>query len=332
MTIPRSNQIDLSVTPYYHCMARCVRRSYLYGIDSYSGRDYSHRKQWIVDRIKQLSQIFCIDIAAYAVMSNHYHLVLHVDTNTCRALSIEDLLNRWGQIYPNNTKELREKFSNLAKEAAESLKNTFRSFFTDISRFMSCLNEHIARKSNKEDDVKGRFWEGRFKSQALLDEGAILTAMAYVDLNPVRAGLAKTPEESEYTSIYERIKQFTRQSRLKKSNQSNSPPECLMPFMDNRSDKNTIDFELKDYLELVDQTGRILRDDKPGRIPESFAPILDRLNLSPKGWLKMVKGIEKSFYYAVGHAENIRQFVPGYQFRDGKNLKIAEQCYIRNHV
>jgi hypothetical protein len=87
----------------------------------------------------------------------------------------------------------------------EELGEAYRSRLHDLSWLMRTLNEHIARKANAEDGVKGRFWEGRFKSQALLDEKALLAAMAYVDLNPLRAGIAETPEASDYTSIQERI-------------------------------------------------------------------------------------------------------------------------------
>ena len=79
MTHPRSVLISLEITPYYHCMARCVRRAFLCGKDKESGRSFDHRKTWLVRRIKMLAEVFAIDIPAYAVMSNHYHLVLHVD-------------------------------------------------------------------------------------------------------------------------------------------------------------------------------------------------------------------------------------------------------------
>jgi putative transposase len=75
-----------------------------------------------------------------------------------------------------------------------------------LSWFMAQLNESIARAANKEDSVMGRFWESRFKCQVLLDEAAIAACMVYVDLNPIRAGLAASPEESDFTSIQERIR------------------------------------------------------------------------------------------------------------------------------
>ncbi|MFM4720178.1 hypothetical protein ACEUDU_13305 [Aeromonas bivalvium] len=78
MTIARSRQISLEDTLYYHVVSRCVRRAFLCGEDSHSGQTYEHRRQWVVDKLDLLSQVFAIEICAYAVMSNHYHLVLKV--------------------------------------------------------------------------------------------------------------------------------------------------------------------------------------------------------------------------------------------------------------
>jgi REP element-mobilizing transposase RayT len=78
VTYARKSLISLSDTRYYHVVARCVRRSWLWGFDEYAGKDYSHRKDWVIERLQQLSDVFAIQICAFAVMSNHYHLVVHV--------------------------------------------------------------------------------------------------------------------------------------------------------------------------------------------------------------------------------------------------------------
>ena len=85
MTRARKTFLSLNDTPYYHVVARCVRRAWLCGIDEYAGKDYSHRKAWIIERMRELSAVFAIDICAYAVMSNHYHLVVHVDRKRAEA-------------------------------------------------------------------------------------------------------------------------------------------------------------------------------------------------------------------------------------------------------
>ncbi len=80
MTLARNQLISIDDTPYYHIDTRCVRRAFLCGKDKYSGNCYEHRRKLIVDRIKQLASVFNIDVYAYAVMSNHYHLVLKVNS------------------------------------------------------------------------------------------------------------------------------------------------------------------------------------------------------------------------------------------------------------
>lgn len=120
----------------------------------------------------------------------------------------------------------------------------------------------------------------RFKSQALLDEQALAACMAYVDLNPIRAKMAETPEESAHTSARLRITK-AKTTRVK----SNTPcqPQSLMPFVGNPSDNmpHGLPFDLKDYLELLDWTGRCMREDKRGAINQELPPILKRLNRPP---------------------------------------------------
>jgi hypothetical protein len=173
---------------------------------------------------------------------------------------------------------------------------------------MRCMNEHLALKANAEDNCKGRFWEGRFKSQALLDEGALLTCMSYVDLNPIRAGLAETPEGSDFTSIQERIEIYAKQQKAKQG--SEHQPTKLQSFKGTQANNlaKEIDFELSDYLRLVDWTGRAIREDKKGAIPGDLAPILERIGLNPDAWLKSVKYYNRHYFSVLGAIDRIKAY------------------------
>ena len=144
---------------------------------------------------------------------------------------------------------------------------------------MRVVNEKIARRANEEDDCKRRFWEGRFKSQALLDEKALLACMAYVDLNPIRAGVAQTPEDSAHTSIKRRIDALRSSGRV--PDVLAHQPKRLEPFVGNPRQPMpaALAYRVEDYIELVDWTGRQIRDDKRGNIDVGQPPILDRLGI-----------------------------------------------------
>ena len=258
MTTARSKQICLDQTPWYHVTTRCVRRAFICGYDVLSERDFTHRKQWIEDRLLFLVQIFCIDMAAFAVMSNHYHVVLKINRDQALSLDDDAVIERWAQLFPTNPliKRLRVE-GTLDEEDAQRLAEklpVWRTELANISRFMALVNQFIARKSNTEDGCKGRFWEHRFTSQAILDDDALLRTIAYVDLNPVRAGIAATPETSEHTSIERRIRCQGEAAEL---------PTGLLPFSARSAQVQAqtagSGFELPvsfdDYLALLDWTG-----------------------------------------------------------------------------
>ena len=299
----RKSQICLLDTPYYHCVSRCVRRCYLCGVDSYSGQNYEHRRAWVEERLLHLSSVFAIDICAYAVMSNHVHVVLHVDMDKALNWSDKQVLALWHSLYKGTL--LTQQFmrdEELTQSELITLHETiarYRSRLYDISWLMRNLNEHIAREANKEDDCTGRFWEGRFRSQALLDESTVLACMAYVDLNPIRSKIAKTPETSDHTSIQQRIS----------AAQQTKQPHNLFPFVGNpRQDMpKGIAYSLKDYCELVDITGKIIIKNKRGYI-EDNNPILARLGLDSEQWLTLTTEFEQHFCYAAGSEHMMRVF------------------------
>ncbi|MBV7317646.1 transposase, partial [Shewanella sp. NIFS-20-20] len=206
------------------------RRAYLCGEDKFSGKNYDHRRDWVAQLIQRLAQVFAIDVAAFAVMSNHLHVVLRIDIDSVNGWSDRQVVEQWHKLFKGD--ELTQKFAKGAlvePHEVSRLKHTiaiYRSRLCDISWFMRCLNEPIARKANQEDNCSGRFWEGRFTSQALLDDAAVLACMAYVDLNPIRAKEAPTLEQSHYTSIQLRL-----QAAL-----SGQQPASLMQFTGNECD------------------------------------------------------------------------------------------------
>ena len=304
MGYARKNLVSLQDTPYYHCIARCVRRAWLWGRDEYAGKDYSHRKQWVIDRIGQLSSIFAMDVCAYAVMSNHYHLVLYVDAARARSWTQHEVIERWTVLFRAPTliqRWLSAEALEAEQRAAEVIIERWRSRLQDVSWFMRCLNEYLARLANAEDQCMGRFWEGRFKSQALLDEAGLLTAMAYVDLNPVRAGIARTPETSEFTSIQDRI-------RSAKAAENRAGSEiALRRFSDEAAlGKGSIPFALRDYLALIDWSGRSIRAGKRGFIDPSAPPILKRLGIEQDSWGLLMTQRGRLFGRAMGRLDLMR--------------------------
>jgi putative transposase len=210
MALPRSRYVQEGKEGVYHCFSRCVRRAFLYGFDALTHRDFSHRKSWIVDRLRHLVAIFAVEVCAYAIMGNHYHIILRTRPDLVASWSDLDVATRWVALFSRRFR-LRSAKMTSVEEQIRALADCperiaeLRKRLCSLSWFMGQLNEFIARAVNKEDKVKGRFWESRFKCQALLDDAAITACMVYIDLNPIRAELATTPEESDFTSIQQRI-------------------------------------------------------------------------------------------------------------------------------
>ena len=240
---------------------------------------------------------------AWLVMSNHTHLVLRVDADKAAAWSWQKVVKQWHVIYGGNMLSQRflreETLSKAEQKVLQSFAETWRKRLCDISWFMGALNEHIARRANAEDKVSGKYWEARFKSQALLDEQAILACSVYCDLNPIRAQMADTPETSDYTSIQKRIE------AAKKGNVAGKLLRFQGPKI--KLQETGLPCGLQDYIELVEATGRIVRNDKRGSITASQSPILKRLKIDPDTWQLIATTFEDSAGSWVGHPNRIEQ-------------------------
>ena len=308
MTQPRQNIVSLDDTPFYHCMSRCVRRAFLCGIDHYSGNNYEHRRDWLENKLHEVASVFAIKLCAYAIMSNHYHVVLHVRSDVAAAWSDREVVEQWHKLYAGNLLSSRFLKGIALDEQETKLLNkdisTWRQRLCSISWFMRVVNEFIAIKANREDDCTGRFWEGRFKSQALLDEKALLSCMAYVDLNPIRAAMATTPETAEFTCVRARI-------LAKKGNMAQ--PCTIEAFIGSAPETLGLPFNLDDYLELVDWTGRILKKEqypleyKRGSIPSNLPSILQRLEFNADAWAILSQDFETQFSHWVGSEQIVKK-------------------------
>lgn len=296
MTIARSQLVKPGSDGCYHCVQRCVRRAFLCGIDGYTGRSFEHRKDWLVERLHLLGSCFAIAVHAYAVMSNHLHVVVQLTPASAAAWSDEDVANRWLRLFPSGDAEttvLESKRHSLLADPGRL--GVIRSRLGDLSWFMRCLAEPIARRANSEDGCKGRFWEGRYKCQLLCDERALIAAMAYVDLNPIRAGLSDRLEPSTRTSACERI--AASQPAPELLSQPLQPVIGMLP--------NPLNLSTADYLQILDWTGRVLVPGKCGVIAAHAPAVLSTIDRTPERWALRVRGYGSGWMRVAGSAQDL---------------------------
>ena len=325
---PRSAVFDPDEVGVYHCWNRLVQRRHLFGFDRLTGKDYSYRKAWVRDRLKQLAGAMAIDVLDYAIMDNHLHVVLRNRPDIVSAWSDEEVVRHWWLVCP-----LRRNPDGTVPEPKPCeiglllrKVDQYRVRISDISWLMRLMCQPIARRANQEDEVEGRFFAQRFGCRRLESLADVLSCSIYVDLNEIRAGVARTPETSEFTSAFDRI-----QARWQATQVDMGMPPQLSPvdavdnwlapvFLDERakvhggtddshmvpegaggssayrccnpiraprvSNKGFLPLTCDQYLSLLDVLGRFVREGKRGRIPPKLRPILERLKLDPRSWLE----------------------------------------------
>ena len=354
MTIARKEIVLEGKEAIYHCISRCVRRAFLCGHDRFTGNSYDHRKIWIKNRIKYLSQIFLIDICSYSVMSNHLHVILRTRPDSVNESTPIEIAERWYKLFPKRRtkKGLPEKPTEIELSSITNNPKKLKELkerLGSISWFMRSINEYIARLSNKEDKCKGRFWEGRFSCQRILDEAGLLTCMTYVDLNPVRAKEAFTPEESTYTSGCNRMKAREAREKIKILEKNNLLNKELMsdnykkriekeikvsksdgwlsPIASKGRKKGLLSISLEDYLKVLDITGREIRKGSKGYISNDLSPILQRLEINEEKWIKTVKSYGSLFYRVTGKVESITKAAEQSGRSWLKGLTVSKQVF-----
>lgn len=313
MALARKRQINIEATRFYHCVSRCVRRAYLCGLDPVSGRNYEHRRSWVQNKLLELPNSFAIDVCAFAVMNNHTHSVLYVNHQKAQNWCAQEVLSRWHRLFKGTI--LTQRFAkNVGRDMSEDelrmVKDTvevYRSRLMDISWFMRSLNEFVARKANQEDNCTGRFWEGRFKSQALLDEQAVLCCMVYVDLNPHRAGIARTIETSHYTSIK------LRQNAIRRGFTTTKLQEL------SEKSQNELSISEASYIQLVNDRMLAERDNK-----STDTSLIETVN--GEKWHSLTSHFEDLFHGAVGNTESLTRYCRLFGAKRRSNLSV-NRCF-----
>ena len=300
MTTARNKIVDVNRTRWYHCISRCVRAAFLIG------QGECDRKQWVEDRLKMLCEAFAISVGGFAILDNHLHVLCRLDPDVAKDWSAEDVVRRWCLVYSprtldrDNPKLFEQWVKTQAKDAAFVQK--LRRRLCDLGWFMKSLKEPLARMANRADGCRGTFWEARYRSIAILDEEALLATCAYIDLNPLAAGIAATPETSKHTSVRQRVNHVRSQGeldRLKSAQQGSvaasraagniEQKHWLVPIEDRREHTNAKTkslregmletFSLGSYLLLLDYTGRLCRNGK-ARMSSAMKGVFDRLDSS----------------------------------------------------
>ena len=308
MTIARAHLVDPVVSHWYHCVTRCVRRAFLLG------DKHQDRKSWIERRLQELADIFAISVGGFAVLDNHLYLLVRLDPALGQGWSDEEVVRRWGRLFPPRDKA-RQPLPVTEDWVQDRLKEPgwvarARQRLQSLSWFMKCLKEPLARLANRQDQTRGAFFEGRFKSVAILDDEALLTVCAYIDLNPVAVGIARVPESGEHTSIKQRVDHVQAQGRTNDLAAARSGSVAgsavasgieeslwLCPIEDRRGVDSLREgmiegFMLGNYVLLVDYTGRLFREGK-ATISREAVEILQRLGSSADSWQARLEQLKR---------------------------------------
>ena len=289
-----------------HLMNRVVRRCFLMGVDTVTGNDYNHRKLWFEDELERLAAQFGIDLLNFAILCNHFHLILRSRPDVVNTWKDREVAKRWCILCPKRKTSKRSAGEPTQAEINSITSNKkeikeIRSRLSDISWWMRLMCQRIAQWANKEDKESGKFWQARFRAVRLLDESAILAGAAYVDLNPLRAAIAESLQMSEHTSLQRRLGSM-RALLAAKCDESEPPEACAAPSDDflapleinessdelgprpnqsgtRCSDKGFLTMPLTAYIGLLEWTARQIAVAKtsgpaPPETPETRPPAL----------------------------------------------------------
>lgn len=310
MPIPRAEIVDSRNPSLYHCVSRCVRQAFLCGA---GGRS---RRRWLMKRVRLLASLFGIDVVTYSFLENHFHLLLWTDPERAKTWSPEEVARRWLTLCPKSAPRrcgLEDAINTLSRDDDWVAERRVR--LASISWFNRLLKQPMALMANREDGTTGHFWEGRFRSYRIVDVAGALTVCCYIDMNEIRAGLARTPETSSHSSVSERIAArqlfaaaLKHPDGVEAGEALPAHPEdglWLTPFGKEAKAagrRTLFDCGVDAYLEILDTIARVARGVGQA-VPAALAPILERLELDLDTWVKRLhRGLRELRGTTVGAA------------------------------
>ncbi len=325
MVLRRKDVFNRQQVGIYHVTTRCVRQAFLLGDDFQTGKSNHQRKRWIEEWFQSLTDVMLIEICAYAVMDNHTHSILRNRPDLLENMDDVEIAKRLVRLYPGfqclqalPEEADPERVRELLSDPEELHRRKY--LLTDISIFMARWEEAVARRANKVDDKKGRFWEGRFHCQKLLDSASVLAATIYVELNPLRANIVELPEYSQYTSLVRRLKlvrlasgcslenlmdsdKLEKQRALSESVESQDNTKWVSNVL---ACESFLPFDRNKYLNVLDYVSRCKRPDKSSS-PATAEKLLVRLGVDPERWRKTASNFEESYRLFAGSPELLSQ-------------------------
>lgn len=325
--LARAEVFDPNDVAVAHLYNRTVRRCFLMGDDAVSGKNFDHRKVWIEQYLQQFAAAFGIDLIGFAILSNHFHLILRSRPDVVATWDDREVARRWWMLCPHRrspdsaamppTQPEINSIANCPVKCAE-----IRKRLSSISWWMRLLCQRVAQRANREDEETGRFFQDRYRATRLVDEASLLACAAYVDLNPIRAAMAQTLEASDHTSVQRRIKALASRDASAATKQPGSAFDAFLspltideqldptgPCPSNSgkrcSDKGFLAMSIEDYLELLDWSARQRVKGKRGYTPEGITPVLNRLGLDSSSWCELVSDFGKLFCTVAGRPEQV---------------------------
>jgi hypothetical protein len=292
MTTARKRLLDAHPDAAYHCFSRCVRRAHLCGFDAFTGRSFEHRRGWIEDRLQLLSRAFAVSIYAYAILSNHFHVVLRMRSDVAANWGPLEVARRWLLVFPGRVSRAADSENEVERLAQDSERVArMRERLCSLSWLMRSLKEPIARRANREDDCKGHFWEGRFHNQILLEPRSLVGAMVYTDLNPLRAGLTDSIASAPFTSGRQRYVATSRRPAMLAS--------ALEPAAGIAS-PGYVALTEGEYLSLLEWSGRFARAGPSDTAARAISSLMSRLSCDTREWRDYAFGLQQRWSRAVG--------------------------------